>query len=94
MGPGVVVSDLLTREQIDTIVDGLTMGDVQEAFVAGVVDKAIAGVAFARAARRSGLVNGKGDPLDHVSFRDLRYLVTAVQGAISDTSPKSEDTPD
>lgn len=84
---------MLTREQIDQIIDSLTMGDVHEAFAQGVNDKAIAGVAFARAAKRSKLVNGS-DPLDQVAVGDLKYLGERMQAAMSDTNPKSPTTED
>jgi hypothetical protein len=82
---------MLTREQIDTIIGSLTMGDVQEAFASDAPDKAIAGLAFARAAKRSKLVNGS-DPLDQVSVADVKYLGERMQAAMSDNNPKSGTT--
>lgn len=70
-----------TREQIDQVVDSLTMGDVQAAFEANVGDKALAGVVFNRAAKRSGL-SKTDDSLDSVSLADLRYLTERITGAL------------
>jgi hypothetical protein len=82
---------MLTREQIDKIIESLTMGDIQEAFKGDVPDKAVAGIAFARAAKRSKLVNG-GDPLDAVGLTDIKYLGERMQAAMSDANPKSSTT--
>lgn len=83
---------MLTREQIDQTVDALTMGDVQDAFAAGTPDKAIAGVAFRRAAKRLGLADGKVDALDLVALGDIGYLAERVNAAMSTDNPKSTDT--
>ena len=84
----------LDREAIDRIIGALTMGDVQQAFEAGVPDKAVAGVAFRRAAKRLGLVNGTADALDCVAATDVKYVGEAMKAAISDASPKSGSTAD
>jgi hypothetical protein len=84
----------LSREDIDRVVDSLTMGDIQAAFLTGVPDKASAGVAFTRAARRLGVVKNGTDPLDLVTFADAKYLGERIQAAMADDSPKSGSTAD
>lgn len=86
--------ELLDAAAIDRIIDSLTMGDVQAAFEEGVPDKAIGGVAFRRAARRLGIVNGKVDALDLVPAGMVKHLGLRMQEALSDTNPKSPGTGD
>ena len=79
---------------VDRVIDSLTMGDVQAAFEEGVPDKAIGGVAFRRAAKRLGLVNGKVDALDLVPASMVRHLGERMQAALSESNPKSSGTGD
>lgn len=78
---------MLSRQEIDRIVDTLTMGDVQAAFREGHDERTVGGAAFARAAKRSGLVNG-GDPLDAVGLGDVTYLAGKISEVMSDANPK------
>lgn len=84
----------LSRQDIDRIADAVTMGDVQSAFEASLPDKAVAGHAFARAARRLGLVKNGTDPLDLVPAADVKYLGERMQASMSDRSPKSRSSAD
>jgi len=86
----------LTREQIDSIVAGISADDLIES---GLTDagedkgKAVKAArnAFNLAAETMGLSNGT-PASKHIRVTDLKYWTEAISAAVNVDSPKAEDT--
>lgn len=83
-------SNFLSREQIDSILEGMTARDIFAAMPSGTESPQganIAGEAFERAAERQG--HGK-ETLDRVRAKDSMYLASALSEAFAVTGPKDD----
>ena len=86
--------DWLTREQIDSVLDGLSAADLILATGDGSRQgAAVAGAAFDSAAARMGVSNGT-PASQHVRAADFTYLATKMGEVINVDSPLSDATSD
>jgi hypothetical protein len=88
------MADRLTREELDTIIDGMTARDIFAAAPGGndvseVKGSETAGIAFEKAAERQGFGT---EALDRVGASDAIYLANAIGEALNMGSPKAEGT--
>ena len=82
----------LSREEIDTILHGMTARDIFAAIPGGQATAEgaeVAGAAFEHAADRQGY--GK-EALDRVRPADAVYLANAIGEVLSQDNPKASDT--
>jgi hypothetical protein len=90
MGFGPNMSDWLTREQIDQVVETISAGDLIEAS-----DKQgakLIGAAFDSAAARLKIGSNGTAASMHVKASDMQYMAEGVGGVINVDSPLSEGT--
>ena len=90
MGHGSIVTDWLTREQIDGVIQQLSADDLIES---GVGDPGTSGTkavrnAFNLAAERAGIP----EAAKRIRIQDFRYWSEAMGGAVNIDSPLSEGT--
>lgn len=84
------MAERLTREQIDTVLEGMTGADLIEHIGDGQTGGAkIAGNAFDSAAARMGITNGVR-AMELVGVADFQYLVTKLTEVMALDSPKAE----
>ena len=84
-------TEWLSREQIDSVIDGMSAADLIDALGDGekVNGSKMAGDAFNAAAARLGMSNGT-PATEHVSMKDFAYLAAAIGEAVNTESPLSE----
>lgn len=82
------MTDMLTREQIDSIIEGMTGADIADQLGA---DKPaqIGPKAFDSAAKRQGAVNGKR-AMELVDIKDFQYLAEKLNEVMSLDGPKAD----
>lgn len=83
------MADLLTREQIEFVLEHMTGADVIDHVGDGTAGTKIAGLAFDSAAARLGVSNGTR-AMELVALGDLNFLVAKLQEVMSLDSPKSD----
>jgi len=82
--------DWLTREQIDSVIESMSAGDLVKALSEhGDGNAQMPVAAFDAAAARTGVSNGSAAS-DHVHASDLRYLGEKIGEAVNVDSPLSE----
>lgn len=93
------MSEWLTKDQIDQVIDSLSAADLIEGTADGRKDAQVAGAAFDSAAARMGLSNGT-PATEHIRAADFGYMAERLGEAINVDSPKSDtdsipsDSPD
>lgn len=85
----------LSREEIDSIIDGMSAADLLDALGDGTSVKGakMLGTAFDSAAARAGYSNGTS-ATEHVRVRDFKYLADELGKVVSVESPLPDGTPD
>jgi hypothetical protein len=92
MSPSLEQGPWLSREQIDSVIDTISAGDLIEALdTAGSSKVKMPMLAFDTAAARMGLSNGT-PATAHVSAADFVYLAKRIGEVINVDSPLSSDT--
>ena len=86
--------DWLTREQIDSVIESMSAGDLVKALSEhGDGNAQMPVAAFDAAAARTGVSNGSAAS-DHVRASDLRYLGERIGEAVNVDSPLSKGQED
>jgi hypothetical protein len=86
------MAEMLTRDQIDTILEGMTGADLVDQMGDSSKPALIGPNAFDAAAKRQGIVNGQR-AMELVSVQDFAYLAGRIAEVINLDGPKA-DTPD
>ena len=86
--------EMLTRDQIDAVIEHMSAADMIDAMGdGGVPGTKMAGLAFDSAAARAGIVNGTR-ALELVPAKDFRYLADQLNAYINVESPLPEEPAD
>jgi hypothetical protein len=92
MAKGTTSVEWLTREQIDSVIEQISAGDLIEAMgdSANPPGHKVAAAVFNAVGERAGLANGVAAS-HRVRLADFQYLAQQIGEAVNISSPKSED---
>ena len=83
------MAEMLTREQIDSILEGMTGADIVDQFGDNVPTAKIGTNAFDAAAARQGITNGTR-AMELVHVQDFGYLANKLNEVINLDGPKAD----